>query len=188
MRAAIVLAAGASRRFGRADKLLAPLGGKPLVCHAVAAARAARVARVVVVFSHPRVSGVLARKPRLQLVRARQARAGLAVSLAAGLAALRPIEREALVFLGDMPFARAPQGLRLPPGAAAVRPVVNGQPGHPLLVRTAAARALPIRGDRGLAGLGPIAACRGSASNLIDVDSRRALRRARIGSPARRDR
>ena len=29
----VVLAAGASRRFGAANKLLQPLSGKPLLCH-----------------------------------------------------------------------------------------------------------------------------------------------------------
>src|SRR5260221_14145702 len=49
--AAIVLAAGRSTRMG-AHKLLLPLGGRPLVSYAVAAACASRAAPVVVVLGH----------------------------------------------------------------------------------------------------------------------------------------
>ena len=57
--AGLVLAAGASRRFGVADKLLAPLGGRPLASHAAAAARASGVGRWVAVTSAPEVAALL---------------------------------------------------------------------------------------------------------------------------------
>ena len=49
--AAVVLAAGASRRFGDA-KLLASLGGKPIVQHVIDAANASRAADVLIVIGH----------------------------------------------------------------------------------------------------------------------------------------
>ena len=41
MRIALVLAGGEGRRFGRRDKLLEPLGGAPLLIHALRSAYAA---------------------------------------------------------------------------------------------------------------------------------------------------
>lgn len=173
MRAAILLAAGASRRFGRRDKLRERLGRHSLLDHALANARASGARRILLVASAPvHLRG-------LTLVRCANARDGLSASLAAGLAALRPIEREVLIFLADMPFARAPR-FRLQPGVEAVRPVFRGQPGHPMLVRSQAARIRLGKGDRGLSGALRVGFVRGSAAHILDVDTRRALRLARL--------
>jgi len=172
MRAAIILAAGASRRFGRRDKLRERLGGLRLLDHAIANAQASGARRVLLVTSTPLPArGVT-------LVRARNARAGLSASLAAGLAALRPVEREVLIFLADMPFARAPV-LWLRPGVEAVRPAFSGQPGHPMLVRVGVAKGRLGEGDRGLGVVLRTAFVRGSEAHVLDIDSPRALRRAR---------
>ena len=108
MRAAIVLAAGRSRRFHGANKLLARWRGRALIDHALAAARAAPVGRVLVVLGHDR-RRLAARigGPRMTTIFARDHRDGLAESLRAGLRALRPNEREVFVFLGDMPMIPA---------------------------------------------------------------------------------
>ena len=50
--ACIVLAAGRSTRMGAANKLLADVGGKPMVRHAVEAALASRARPVLVVTGH----------------------------------------------------------------------------------------------------------------------------------------
>lgn len=168
MRAAIILAAGASRRFGRRDKLTEKFGGLRLVDHAIANARASGVRRLLLVTSVPvHAHGVIQ-------IRARDARSGLSASLAAGLAALRPIEREVLIFLADMPFAHAPH-LRLRPGIEAVRPAFRGQPGHPMLVRSSKAREKLGKGDRGLGGVLRTAFVRGSGGHVLDIDTPRAL-------------
>jgi len=177
MRAAIVLAAGSSRRFGGA-KLLAPFRGRPLLLHAIDRAREAGAGRIIVVAGArwARIARIV--PGDVTLVRARRHRDGLSASLAAGLAALRPIERELALFLGDMPLARLPR-MRLRAGFDAVRPIVAGKPGHPMLVRAAVARRVGAKGDRGLAPMldaARIAAARGTPGNLIDVDTRRALR------------
>jgi len=172
MRAAILLAAGASRRFGRPDKLAQLLAGRSLLDHAVERARASGAGRVLLVTSRaPRYRGVTH-------VRARNARSGLSASLAAGLAALRPIEREVLIFLADMPFAHAPR-LRLRPGMDAVRPRFRGRPGHPILVRTRVAKARLAGGDAGLRGALRTAFVRGDPGHVFDVDTVEALRIAR---------
>ena len=172
MRAAILLAAGASRRFGRRDKLKERLAGRRLIDHAIANARASGVQRVLLVTSMP----VQARN--IITVRAPDARSGLGASLAAGLAALRPIEREVLIFLADMPFARAPR-LRLRPGMDAVRPVFKGQPGHPMLVRALAAKKRVGKGDTGLGRTLRTAFVRGARGHVLDVDTPQALRLVR---------
>jgi len=172
MRAAILLAAGASRRFGQRDKLQEMLAGRSLLDHAVARARASGAHRILLVTSRPR------RIPGVTSVRSRNARLGLSSSLAAGLAALRPIEREVLIFLADMPFAHAPR-LRLRPGIDAVRPHFQGRPGHPMLVRTRAGKMGLRKGDKGLGGALPTALVRGEAGHVFDVDTAEALRRAR---------
>jgi len=168
MRAAIILAAGASRRFGRRDKLKEKFAGLRLLDHAIANARASGVRRVLLVTSVPVQARDVVR------IRARNARSGLSASLAAGLAALRPIEREVLIFLADMPFAHAPR-LRLGPGIEAVRPVFQGQPGHPMLVRSSKARERLKKGDRGLGGVLRTGFVRGSGGHVLDVDTPRAL-------------
>lgn len=172
MRAAILLAAGASRRFGRRDKLKERLAGLTLLEHAIANARGSGACRILLVTSGPtRAVGV-------KRVRARDARFGLSSSLAAGLAALRPIEREVLIFLADMPFARAPR-MCIKPGFNAVRPQFLGQPGHPILVRVRAARSALGQGDKGLAKGLLIASVPGKAEQVFDIDTPDALRLAR---------
>jgi len=169
VRAAIILAAGASRRFGRRDKLRERLAGLRLLDHAIANARASGAQRVLLVSSVPiSAQGVTP-------VRARAARSGLSASLAAGLAALRPVEREALIFLADMPFARAPR-LRLRPGEEAVRPAWRGQPGHPMLVRVGVAKTRLGKGDKGLGGTLRTAFVRGSSGHVLDIDTPFTLR------------
>jgi molybdenum cofactor cytidylyltransferase len=182
VRAAILLAAGSSRRFGRGDKLLAMLHGRPVLLHALMRARQAGAYRIIVVV--PSIGGRIGRLIGRQLgvtrVVARRHRDGLGESLKAGLGALRPIEREALIFLGDMPFAAVSRDMRLKPALDAVRPIHRGKPGHPMLLRTLAARAIPLAGDQGLAArLTRVGKVRGDAGSLIDVDTRAALRRAR---------
>lgn len=100
--AAVILAAGESRRYGGL-KLLASLEGRPLLQHVIDAANAAAVDDVVVVVGH-RADEVLA---AVQLGRARQVRnpdyaAGRSTSIAAGLRALSGVDA-AVVLLGDQP-------------------------------------------------------------------------------------
>ena len=57
---AIVVAAGGSQRMGGSDKLLIPVGGRPLITHTLRALEAcAAVEQVVVVLSERNAAGVL---------------------------------------------------------------------------------------------------------------------------------
>jgi molybdenum cofactor cytidylyltransferase len=172
MRAAIILAAGASRRFGRRDKLQARLGGRTLLEHVIAHARASGARRILLVGGKRHgIRGLVALRPP-------PGRKRLSASLAKGLGALRPVEREVLVFLADMPFAHAPR-MQLRQGFDAVRPAFRGAPGHPVLMRTQAARAALGSGDAGLGGRLRTAFVPGTPAHLIDIDTPEALRRLR---------
>ena len=153
---AIVLAAGHARRFG-ADKLLQRFNGAPLVTHAVNAALAAPVARVVIVkrpgLELDRVCrAAAARHARIEIIEI--ASDALSDSLSAGLAA---VSGGAFIFLGDMPLI-PPNLPALLKGAIGERlaavPTCEGRPGHPVLLSARAAPlAVSIIGDHGLGSL-----------------------------------
>ncbi|RED15682.1 nucleotidyltransferase family protein [Parasphingopyxis lamellibrachiae] len=143
MRAAIILAAGRSRRFGIANKLLVRRHGKTLLQSAVQIALSAPVCRVIVVTSvdDARLRGAVltTSNSRVSVLFARDHRDGHHASLLHGLNALRRREREALVFLGDMPDLTPATARRLTrltaAGYKAVRPSYQDTPGHPVLIR-----------------------------------------------------
>jgi molybdenum cofactor cytidylyltransferase len=178
-----VLAAGASRRFGRADKLFAHLRGEPLLLHAIRRARAAPVARVIVVAGDPARVRAIVRRAGLcgvGVVRGPGRGAPLSDTLRAGVAALRSIERDAFVYLGDMPGIAPGEARRLiranHRGGGMVRPRYRGTPGHPVLA--CRVQTIPIgHDDRGFrpdpAHIRWIA---GGPACVADVDRRRDLR------------
>ncbi|MGV3695286.1 MAG: NTP transferase domain-containing protein, partial [Paracoccus marcusii] len=55
----LLLAAGASRRFGPSDKLLAPVAGMPLVAHAAQAMRATPLDDRIAVIANPALAPLL---------------------------------------------------------------------------------------------------------------------------------
>ena len=185
---AIVLAAGASSRFS-GGKLLAPWAGGVLLDGALAAAFAAPVEEVIVVWgadarapaAAEAFAALAGESARLRLVRADRHTDGMAESLKAGVASLAPDSAGAFVFLGDMP--------RVPPavtvalaeafhgGAPAAAPAFEGRRGHPVLFGSALYPALlGLSGDRGaasvLAGLDDALALVASPDDgvLFDVD------------------
>ncbi|MGP9805263.1 nucleotidyltransferase family protein [Paracoccus sp. NSM] len=97
---ALLLAAGASRRFGAEDKLIAHHRGQPLIAHGAAALRATRLAQRIAVIANPALIPHLA---GFRIVTLPPGTAPLhSTSLRAGLAAAGQPDR-LLIALGDMP-------------------------------------------------------------------------------------
>jgi molybdenum cofactor cytidylyltransferase len=138
--ACIVLAAGRSTRMGAANKLLADIGGQPMVRHAVEAALASRARPVVVVTGHQadEVAAALSGLD-VEIVHNPQFAAGLSGSLKAGLDALPEAVDGAIVLLGDMPQIEPQHIDRLiaafapKEGRSIVVPVYQGRRGNPVL-------------------------------------------------------
>ncbi len=138
--AAVVLGAGKSSRMGGPNKLLAEIGGKPLVRIVVEAALASRARPVIVVTGHQRdkVEAVLCGLP-VKFAHNPHYADGLGTSLRAGIAALPPDVDGAIVCLGDMPQVDAELIDRLigafdpDHGALVVVPTIDGKRGNPVV-------------------------------------------------------
>ena len=153
--AAVILAAGESRRFG-AQKLLAPLAGRPLVQHVIDAANASPLAGFVLVVGAD-ADAILAgvNVGRARVVRNPDYASGQASSLHTGLRALDEADA-ALVLLGDVPgvttaLLEALLEKQRESGAPAVVSRWGGRPMPPaLLHRDLWPDALALRGDVGM--------------------------------------
>lgn len=177
--AAILLAAGASRRFGAADKLVAPLAGEPLALHA--ARRIVELAPGRRIAVCPDAQGALARQLAMldfEIVANPDRDRGLSHSLALGIAAAAESrEAAALVCLADMPFVGIGH-LRamLAQFDAAGAPVVassNGTAAMPpaLFARAHFGRLRASTGDRGgKALLADAVLVTAGADELVDID------------------
>ncbi len=138
--AALILAAGQSRRMGKTNKLLAEVGGRAMVRRVAEAVLASRAGPVIVVTGHEHaaVEQALAGLD-LRLVHNPDYAAGLSTSLHRGLAAVPPESDGAVVCLGDMPRLSADVLDRLIAafnpleGRAICVPTWQGKRGNPLL-------------------------------------------------------
>jgi len=186
--AAVVLAAGRSRRMEGRNKLLADVGGAPMIARVVDALLASPVSPVVVVLGHDAdaVRAALGERPVRTVVNPRAAE-GMSTSLRVGLDAVGEVDG-ALVCLGDMPWVR-------PEHVAALRdafdplegrgicvPFHDGKRGNPVLWASAYfAEMRELAGDTGARDLlerhadavwsVPVA----DAGVTLDVDTREAL-------------
>lgn len=192
--AVIVLAAGRSRRFGPADKLLADLDGAPVLVHTVRAVATAGFDTLVVVTGEARAQiGDFLADFAVRLVPCPQDRYGMGYSIAAGVRALDAEISGALILPGDMPLItpqaiadlvgvfRAHAGLRIVHAAdsagAQRNPVIWPQPFFADLAR--------LEGPSG--GKSLLAAASAAAvavpvrdeTNLFDIDDMAALDEAR---------
>jgi molybdenum cofactor cytidylyltransferase len=138
--AAIVLAAGRSTRMGAVNKMLAEIGGKPLVRIAAEQAVASLAQPVIVVTGHERekVEAALKGLP-VHLVHNPDFSEGLGTSLKTGIAAVPEQADGAIVCLGDMPQVDAGLINRLiaafdpERGALVVVPSIEGRRGNPVV-------------------------------------------------------
>ena len=190
--AAVVLAAGRSTRMGAINKLIADIGGAPMVRRVVEAALASQARPVLVVTGHmaAEVTAALAGLDATCVANPDYA-TGLASSLKAGIAALPPSCDGALILLGDMPRI-VPDHLDALTAAFAadtiVVPVHAGRQGNPVLWP---ARLFPellgLDGDAGAKRLIAAYAARvrevdlGSDAIFADVDTPEALAQVRDG-------
>jgi molybdenum cofactor cytidylyltransferase len=156
--AALVLAAGRSRRMAPLNKLLVPdPRGAPMILRVVDNVLASHASPVVVVTGHERerIEEALAGRPVL-FAHAPDYSDGLSASLKAGLAAVPEEAEGILVCLGDMPLVTGPMIDRLmsafdpEEGRAIVQPTFRGKQGNPMLwSREFLPEMLRITGDIG---------------------------------------
>ncbi|MDX6748857.1 molybdopterin-binding/glycosyltransferase family 2 protein [Geminicoccaceae bacterium 1502E] len=187
--AALVLAAGQSRRMGARNKLLVEVAGKPMVRHMVEAALASRAGTVVVVTGHEaeRLRAALDGLD-VRFVHNGHYAEGLSTSLRAGLAALPGDTDGALVCLADMPLLTAAHLDRLidafdpAAGRSVVVPTRGGKRGNPVLWgRIHFAAMHRLEGDVGARHLigehaGQVAeVAMEDGASLLDIDTPEAL-------------
>lgn len=138
---AVVLAAGLATRMGR-QKLLLPLGGRPMVWWVVQAALGSKATETIVVVGHDATEVTEALDGHsVTVVPIPDYGEGMSISLQAGVRAARACDA-AIVLLGDQPFvtsalldclidrfAETRKGV--------VRPVVGSRPANPVLMSAA---------------------------------------------------
>jgi molybdenum cofactor cytidylyltransferase len=155
----VVLAAGASRRMGTPKQLL-PFGDSTVLQHVVDAAGSAALDGVVLVLG-PRAEEILGslRRPKgIRVVRNEDFGSGMASSLRAGLASMRPTTRAAVILLGDQPTVTAASIRAVAEefrrsGSVVVRARYGGREGHPvLLARVTWSAVSAVEGDAGARG------------------------------------
>jgi molybdenum cofactor cytidylyltransferase len=156
---AVVLAAGEGTRFG-GTKQLEILRGKPLVQHAVDAASAAGVGEIVVVLGHDalRVRHALDLPGGARVVVNERYADGQSTSLAAGLRALDPASKAAIVLLADQPGIAVRHVRALVTAFQADAPEIlrirfRDGPGPALLARSVWDEAMLLKGDVGARAL-----------------------------------
>ena len=155
--AAIILAAGQSRRMGGPNKLLARFDGEPLVRRMAKRAIASKAGPVIVVTGH-RAGDVTAALEGLDVATVHNPdfAEGLATSLKAGLQAVPEEAGGALVLLADMPeittdiIDRLVGAFHASSGPAIVLPTIDGKRGNPVLwSRAFFPELMTVSGDTG---------------------------------------
>ncbi len=178
--AALVLAAGRSTRMGGPNKLLAEIGGRPLVRIAAEQALASRARPVIVVTGHQRDRVEAALKGLdVAFVHNPDYAEGMSTSVKAGIAAVPADADGAIVCLGDMPQVDAKLIDRLlaafdpEKGALVVMPTMDGKRGNPVVWSR---RFFPeLRGLGGDVGARHLIASYPEAVAEVPVASRAAL-------------
>ncbi|MCF8478224.1 MAG: nucleotidyltransferase family protein, partial [Pseudolabrys sp.] len=155
--AAVVLAAGRSTRMGAVNKMLAEIGGKPLVRIATEQALGSHAKPVIVVtgHEHKRVEQAL-EGLAVQFVHNPEYADGLGTSLKSGIAAVPDESDGAIICLGDMPQVDAGLINKLltafdpARGALVVVPSIDGRRGNPVVwARRFFSELMTVTGDIG---------------------------------------
>lgn len=171
---AVILAAGSSRRFGKGNKLLTELDGRPMLQRVVEAAMAGGVDETVVVtgYDYASVTSLLTGY-RVKLVRNDRWEEGMGTSLAKGVKALDGANCGGiLVCLGDLPFlsslmvGRVIEVFRQNGCERIVVPKVKGRRGHPVIFPGSYRKELgEITGDEGARSI-----LNSAGDNLTEVE------------------
>jgi len=191
--AAILLAAGRSTRMGGPNKLLAEIGGKPLVRMAAEQALASRAGPVIVVTGHQRDKVEAALQGLdVRTVHNPNFAEGLSTSVKTGLAAVPETADGAIVCLADMPQVTATLIDKLVAafdperGALVVIPTIDGKRGNPVVwARRFFPELMALDGDVGarhLIGRYPEAVAEVPLTDtaaLVDVDTPEAFDRVK---------
>ncbi len=182
---AILLAAGSARRMGE-DKLLADLGGRPLIQFAIDLIAASGLAGPIVAVrpGSPIISSLSGRAQFVEVVDHAE---GMGHSLSTAIRAAPPSWTAAIICLADMPFIKPTTLAALAREAASdaiVRPSFEGKIGNPVLWgRDHFEKLGTLTGDQGgraLFELHPVTQleCR-DPGIIIDIDTPEALEAAR---------
>jgi molybdenum cofactor cytidylyltransferase len=138
----IILAAGASHRFGQ-NKLLIPLGGHAVLYHALQAALTAPLDPVILVLGYESDKALQALEelrgsPKLRVLKNSHWAQGRAESLKLGLAAVPAHAPGAVVLLGDMPLVTPALIARVAQAFLRAHtlcfPIYRGLPGRPVAI------------------------------------------------------
>jgi len=187
--AAIVLAAGASQRFGTADKLQADLDNDTVLSRSLAAYRDAPLARKIAVIRPDKNLAAICEAAGFEVHINHQADSGMGTSIATGIATLQR-ETHALIGLGDMPRLM-PQTIALlsqaPINTTGIAiPTYQKARGHPRLFAAAHFQSLSaLSGDMG--GKRIIESCQNvmeiavdDAAIMLDIDTQDQLGAAQL--------
>jgi len=139
--AAIVLAAGESRRMGEANKLHLPIRGVPLLRHSVETLLAANLAETLVVLGHQSAdTQALLEGLAVRCVTNHDYESGQMTSVHCGLGALRQACDGVIVALGDQPALTVADVNHLVDaffardGGEVVVPEFKGKRGNPIII------------------------------------------------------
>jgi molybdenum cofactor cytidylyltransferase len=130
----IILAAGNSRRMG-CDKLMADLGGQPVLSHVLHSAASSGLPALCVIADPASVSARLALDSGFPTVVAEDHALGMAHSIRAGIEACPADWDAALIMLGDMPLTTSELLTAIAAASAPDRivvPIAGGQRGNPV--------------------------------------------------------
>ena len=155
--AALILAAGQSRRMGAENKLLLEIDGKPMVRHVAERVLASAAQPVTIVLGHqPEAVKAALAGLDVGFVENPDYADGLSSSLKAGLAAVPESADGAIVCLGDMPGVstdlvdRLIAGFNPVEGRAILAPTRGGRRGNPVLwARRFFDELMTLSGDTG---------------------------------------
>ncbi len=173
--AGVILAAGQASRLGAAKQLL-PIGGRPLLAHALDAARRAGLAPIVLVLGHE-ADAIIRHVDHAgtEVVRNPDYAQGQSTSVRAGVAALPPDVDAVIFLLGDQPgvdpdVLRRLVAARAEERASIAQPRYAEGPGNPVLFgREWFPALLALTGD---AGARPLLAAHRAAVRRVDARDR----------------